>query len=91
MVRLHFSDHAVVKRQIEDPIRHVMVERESLLMYVDRVDGSAVDKIYSVLSQKHAAEFSGYLVDKKYKLYEFVVIKDSAGTVPPRIVSTTPT
>lgn len=90
MVRLHFSDHAILKRQIEDPIRHVQVERESLLLYVDRVDGAPVDKIYSVLSQKHAAEFAGYLEGKRYKAYEFIVVKDAAGTVPPRIVSVVP-
>lgn len=90
MVRLHFSDHAILKRQITDPVRNVPVERESLLLYVDRVDGGSVDKIYSILSQKHAAEFAGYLEGKRYKAYEFIVIKDAAGTVPPRIVSVVP-
>jgi hypothetical protein len=90
MVKLHFSDHAILKRKIEDPIRHVQVERESLLFYVDKVNGGPVDKIYSILSQKHAAEFAGYLEGKRYTAYEFVVVKDAAGTVPPRIVSVTP-
>ena len=90
MVRLHFKDHALLKRQIEDPVRHVPVERESLLFYVDKVNGGPVDKIYSILSQKHAAEFAGYLEGKRYVGYEFVVVKDAAGTVPPRIVSVTP-
>jgi len=90
MVRLHFKDHALLKRQIMDPVRHVQVERESLLFYVDRVDGAPVDKVYSILSQRHAAEFAGYLEGKRYTAYEFVVVKDSLGTVPPRIVSVTP-
>lgn len=89
-VRLHFSDHAIVKRQIMDRIRGVMVERESLVMYVDRMNGSKVDLMYSILSQKHAAEFSGYLEGNRYRGYEFVVVKDAAGTVPPRIVSVSP-
>ena len=89
-VRLHFSDHAVVKRQITDPIRGVQVERESLVLYVDRVDGVKVDLMYSILSQKHAAEFSGYLEGKKYLGYEFVVVKDAVGTVPPRISQVLP-
>lgn len=89
-VKLHFSDHRVLARQIEDPIRKVMVERESLLLYVDKINGNAVDKIYSILSQKHAAEFAGYLPEKRYRAYDFTVVKDAAGTVPPRIVSVVP-
>jgi len=88
-VRLHFKDHAVSKRVITDPIRKVQVERESLMMYVDKVNGEAVDKVFSVLSQRLAAELSAYLPAKGYTSYEFVIIKDSAGTVPPRIVSVT--
>lgn len=90
MVRLHFSDHRILKRQITDPVRNIPVERESLLFYVDRKDGAKVDLIYSILSQKHAAEFSGYLEGKRYLGYEFIVVKDAPGTVPPRIVSVVP-
>jgi hypothetical protein len=89
-VRLHFVDHRITPRMVRDPIRDVMVSRESLVMYVDEVNGQPVDKMYSILSQKHAAEFAGYLTNKSYLQYNFVVIKDSAGTVPPRIVSVTP-
>ena len=89
-VSLHFSDHRVVSRQIEDPIRHIMVTRESLLFYVDEADGTKVDRMYSILSQKHAAEFAGYLPGKRYVGYRFIVIKDAPGFVPPRIVSVKP-
>lgn len=89
-VTLHFSDHAVVKRQITDPIRGVPVTRESLLFYVDEKDGTKVDRVYSILSQKHAAEFAGYLPGKKYVGYRFTIIKDAPGFVPPRIVRVTP-
>jgi len=89
-VRLHFIDHRVFKRVITDPIRLVPVERESLTFYVDREDGAPVSRVYSIISQKHAAEFAGYLPGKTYTRYEFVVIKDAAGTVPPRIASAIP-
>jgi hypothetical protein len=89
-VALHFSDHRIVKRVVEDPVRHVQVERESLVMYVDEVNGGKVDKMYSILSQRHAAELGGYLEGKKYLGYTFIVLKEAAGTVPPRIVSVTP-
>jgi len=89
-VRLHFTDHRVVRRQITDPIRGVPVERESLMLYVDRENGVKVDKMYSILSQKHAAEFAGYLEGKRYLGYEFVIVKDAAGMVPPRISQVLP-
>jgi hypothetical protein len=84
-VRLHFSDHRIERRLITDPVRKVQVERESLIFYVDRIDGQPTSKMYSILSQKHAAEFAGYLEGKRYTRYEFVVVKDAAGFVPPRI------
>ena len=89
-VTLHFNDHRIASREIEDPIRRVRVTRESLLLYVDEVDGTKVDRVYSILSQKHAAEFAGYLPGKKYVGYRFTVIKDAPGFVPPRIVSVKP-
>lgn len=89
-VTLHFTDHQIVKRQITDPVRKVPVTRESLLFYVDEVDGVKLDKMYSILSQKHAAEFAGYLPKKAYVGYRFTVIKDAPGFVPPRIVSVKP-
>lgn len=84
-VRLHFHDHRIDKRIITDPVRKVQVERESLIFYVDKIDGQPASKMYSILSQKHAAEFAGYLEGKRYTAYEFVVVKDAAGFVPPRI------
>jgi len=89
-VTLHFVDHALVKREITDPVRKVGVTRESLMFYVDEVDGGKVDRVYSILSQKHAAEFAGYLPGKGYTRYRFTVIKDAPGFVPPRIVSVKP-
>jgi len=89
-VTLHFTDHAIQARPIEDPVRKVQVTRESLLFYVNEMDGTKVDKMYSVVSQKHAAEFAGYLPGKRYVAYRFTVIKDAPGFVPPRIVSVKP-
>jgi len=87
---LHFTDHGVMKRVITDPIRGVPVQRETLMMYVDKENGVVVDKVYAVLSQKHASELAGYLPGKSYTNYLFTVQKDSPGTVPPRIVKVAP-
>lgn len=89
-ITLHPTDHRIDSIPIEDPIRKVQVTRERLLFYVDEMDGTKVDKMYSVLSQKHAAEFAGYLPGKRYVGYRFTVIKDAPGFVPPRIVSVKP-
>lgn len=88
--KLRFKDHQILKRVITDPIRKIPVERDSLMMYVSQEDGSPADKVYSIISQKHAAEFAGYLPAKNYTRYEFTVVKDAPGTVPPRIVSVVP-
>jgi len=87
---LHFRDHALVPRVITDPVLKERRTVESLLFYVDEENGRAVDKTYSIVSQKHAAEFSGYLEGKRYRGYVFVVIKDAPGTVPPRIARVVP-
>jgi len=86
--RLHFKDHVIASRQITDPIRGVPATRQGLIFYVDEEDGTRVDKMYSVLSEKHASDFEGYLPDKRYLGYTFVIIKDAPGFVPPRILET---
>lgn len=87
---LHFSDHRIESRVITDPYTKQPKKVESLLFTVDTEDGRAVSRSYSILSQKHAAEFSGYLEGLRYRDYVFTVVKDAPGTVPPRIVSVRP-
>jgi len=87
---LHFSDHKIEPRVITDPLTKAQRKVESLLFIVDVEDGRSVSRTYSILSQKHAAEFTGYLEGKRYRDYVFTVVKDAPGTVPPRIVSVRP-
>lgn len=87
---LHFRDHAIVDRVITDPVLKERRTVQSLLFYVDEEDGRVVDKTYSIVSQKHAAEFTGYLEGKRYRGYVFTIIKDAPGTVPPRIAKVVP-
>lgn len=89
-VSLHFKAHAMVDRQITDPTFNVPRTVKSLMFLCDEENGEAVDKTFSVVSQKLANDFSGYLVDERYKNYIFTVIKDAAGMVPPRISSVRP-
>lgn len=89
-VRLHFTDHKIARRQVTDPDTKRLVEREGLMFFVDKVDGIRVDKMYSILSERHSAEFAGYLPGKAYVGYEFIVVKDAPGYVAPRIAQVLP-
>jgi len=89
-VRLHFRAHRVIERVITDPIFGVAKTVRSLMFLVDRENGAAVDKTFSVVSGKLADELSGYLEGERYRGYTFTIVKDAPGTVPPRIVETRP-
>ena len=89
-VKMHFKMHKIVDRQITDPFFNVPRTVKNLLFLVDRVNGQAVDKTFSILSQKLADDLSGYLEQNRYRNYEFTIVKDSAGMVPPRISEVTP-
>lgn len=84
-VRLHFREYSVESRQITDPVFKVPRTVRSLLFLVDRVDGAPVDKTFSVVSEKLADEFWPYLEDGSFRLYEWVLVKDGPGFIPPRI------
>ena len=89
-VRLHFRAAKTVSRVITDPIFGVPKTVTSLLFLVDRENGAAVDKTFSVVSGRLAEELSGYLEAERYRAYEFTFVKDAPGTVPPRLVEVRP-
>ena len=71
--RLHFSDHALIKKTITDPVSGRAKEVNALEFVVDRQDGKVVSKSYSIVSEKHAIDFQRYLADKSYRQFDFVV------------------
>ena len=85
VVCLHFRDYRITERQITDPYFKTPRTVRSLLFLVDKEDGKPVDKTYSVVSEKLADEFQPYLEDGSYRNYEWCLVKDGAGFVPPRI------
>jgi hypothetical protein len=89
-VRLHFSDHNLAQRTITDPWFKGPKSVQSIVFRVDSVDGVAVDKVFSVISDKLRGDLQGYLPDKRYVNYDFVIVKDAPGTVPPRLVTVEP-
>jgi len=88
--RLHFTNHAIVKVPITDPLTKFTKTVESLQMLVDREGGSPVSKTFSVLSERLAGELGPYLPDKRYAKFEFVIVKDGPGPTPPRIAQAIP-
>lgn len=84
---MHFKEWRVVPRTITDPYFKTPRTVESLLFLVDEVDGVAVDKIYSVVSETLANEFKPYLDDGTFRDYVWTIVKDGAEFVAPRIVS----
>jgi hypothetical protein len=89
-IRVHFVDHAIVVRQIVDPVTKNQKSVESLQFTVDRLDGNPVSKNMSIVSERLAGEFGPFLTDKRYVKYEFVIVKDAAGPTPPRIAQSIP-
>jgi len=88
--RLRLRDHAFVDRVLTDPVWKEPKTVRTLMFRVSMEDGVPVDKVWSVVSGKLAQELSGYLEGRRYRDYEFVVVKDAPGFVPPRLVSVVP-
>lgn len=89
-VKLHFTDHVVADRVVTDPLFKVPKTVKGLVFRVDEVDGRPVELLYSVLSEKHAADFAGDLPGKVYTGYVYTIVKDAPGMVPPRVVEKRP-
>jgi len=88
--RLRFSGHVIVKKQITDPITKAPKTVEALEFDVALEDGSPTTRRFSVVSEKLAGDLGPYLIDKRYLRYEFTIVKDAPGTVPPRLVRAVP-
>jgi thiamine biosynthesis lipoprotein ApbE len=87
--RLHFTDHRIERRLITDQQTGQPTTRNVLVLDVDRMDGRAVAAKYSVMAEKHAAQFEPYLADKSYTKFEFTIVRTGEGFRT--TYSTTPT
>lgn len=88
-VCMHFREYTIVSRPITDPYFKTPRTVSSLVFLVDRVDGEAVDKTFSVVSEKLADEFEPYLEDGSFRAYEWCLVKDGEGFTPPRVARRT--
>ncbi len=71
--RVHFYNHVIERRTITDPQTGSPVERQVLVLDVDRLNNQAVSAKYSTMSQKHADQFAAYLPNRGYANFDFVI------------------
>lgn len=77
--RLHFTDHAFLRKMITDPLTGEPTTRNTLVFMVDRRDAREVKAQYSVIAEKHALQFQPYLDKKEYRDYDFIITKTGEG------------
>lgn len=77
--RLHFTAHSIGPRDITDPQTGRPGTRNVLEFDVDRLDGKAVNAKFSTMAETLASQFSAFLPDKRYTLYDFIITKRGAG------------
>lgn len=77
--RLHFTSHALVTKEIQDPLLGRAKPVTSLVFTVDREDGAPVAKTLSVVSERLATSLEPYLEDGAYRSLDFTITKTGAG------------
>lgn len=77
--RMHFTDHAIEKRDITDPTTGQPGIRNVLVFDVDELNGQPVNAKYSTLAEKLYSRLEPYLVNKVYRNYDIVITKVGSG------------
>ena len=77
--RMHFTDDYKIERTIADRESGKPKTIESLVFYVDELDGEPASRTFSILSQRLAAHFEPFLPEKRYGGYDFIVTQMGAG------------
>jgi len=71
--RMHFTDHQIIVKTITDPVTGRGKQVNTLVFSVDELEGRPVVASYSVISQKHSADFAPYLPVRAYRDYDFII------------------
>ena len=77
--RMHFTDDYKITRTIADKETGKPKRIDSLVFWVDELNGEDVARTFSILSQKLAAHFEPFLPDKRYTGYDFIVTQIGDG------------
>lgn len=74
-VRMHFTDHYDMGREIWDNDLGRMKRVQSLVFWCDELDGRPEARTFSILSRDLTARFEPFLKDNAYRMKDFVVTK----------------
>ena len=77
--RMHFTDHYYIKREIADKETGKPKPIESLVFWVDELNGEDTARTFSILSKKLAAHFEPFLPGKDYTNYNFIITQIGDG------------
>jgi hypothetical protein len=77
--RLHFINHRILPRTITEPDTGQPAIRNVLEFDVDRLNGEPVHAAFSTMAEKLAGKFAGYLPEKTYIRYDFVITQHGEG------------
>ena len=77
--RMHFTDDYKIQRTIPDRETGKPKTIDSLVFWVDELEGEDVARTFSILSQKLAAHFEPFRKDKRYLGYDFIVTQIGDG------------
>lgn len=77
--RFHFTDYLIVEKDITDPLTRTTRTVRALQFTVDRLDGRELSSSFSVLAEKLAVQLEPFLVDNRFRGYEFEITKVGRG------------
>ncbi len=77
--RMHFTDDYKIEREIADKETGKPKRIESLVFWVDELNGETVAKTFSILSQKLAAHMTPLLPGKEYAHYDIIITQMGEG------------
>lgn len=77
--RFHATDHAVVEREIVDPLLGMTKRVRSLMLFFDEVDGEKRPAALSIISDDFANQLAPMLATKSYKDSTLVITKRGTG------------
>ncbi len=77
--RFHFDDHSLQARTIISPDTGQPAIKNTLVLHVDRLNGTPIQTVLTTMADKLANQFQPYLDDKSYRSYEFVITQRGDG------------
>lgn len=77
--RFHATDHAIVEREIIDPLLGIPKRVRSLMLFFDEVDGERRPASLSILSDDLANQLAPLLPERAYRTATLVITKRGFG------------